>query len=200
MQMTQWNEDIIKNQLKMTFLDAHKEDVYEHTLEVVAEAKALAEKFSMPLESCIMGAYLHDVGRTLKRDEYIEICELEGIEILEEEYQFPRILHGKVSAHIAKTIFDVTDETLLCAIKYHSSLRANPSTLEKIVFLADKLSWKDKQYESLVINMREALDISLDEAIWIYLKDLHLRSKTLKLYHPLAKEAYEFFAKVFLDK
>ena len=65
--------------------------------------------------------------------------------------------------------------------------------MEKEVFLADKMSWKEDPYKQLANNIREALKYSKENAILYYLSNLNSNSENLKLYHSDSKEAYEFF-------
>ena len=82
---------------------------------------------------------------------------------------------------------------VLDAIKYHTTLRKNPSMIEQEVFLADKMSWKEEPYKALAENIRVELKYSKENAILYYLSNLNSNSENLKLYHPDSKEAFEFF-------
>ena len=44
-----------------------------------------------------------------------------------------------MSAYYAKTIFDVSDEEILSAIRWHTLGKTNMTTFEMIIFLADKI-------------------------------------------------------------
>lgn len=65
------------------------------------------------------------------------------IEVTDEERLLPSILHQKLSSHIAERVFGISNPSILDGIKYHTTSRANPTELEKEVFLADKMSWKE---------------------------------------------------------
>ncbi len=42
---------------------------------------------------------------------------------------------------MAQEIFGVTDTLILNAVGCHTTLRAQPTTLDKVLFVADKLVW-----------------------------------------------------------
>ena len=51
----------------------------------------------------------------------------------------PEILHGPVGAWIAEHEFNITDEDILNAIRFHTTGRAGMSKLEKIIYIADMI-------------------------------------------------------------
>lgn len=105
----------------------------------------------------------------------------------------PSILHQKISRFIAENVFGIKNENILNAIRYHTTLRREPSNMEMEVLLADKLSWKEEGYEELIKGIREAVEHSKEKAIFFYLTDLELNKESLPLYHRDSKEAYEYF-------
>ena len=61
------------------------------------------------------------------------------LDLSEEKYPF--LLYQRFSATVAMEVFKVNDERILSAITHHTTLKANHSQYEMILFLADKLSW-----------------------------------------------------------
>ena len=49
------------------------------------------------------------------------------------------VLHQYSGAYVAEKFFEVTDGEVLDAIRYHTSGRADMTSLEKLVFLSDML-------------------------------------------------------------
>ncbi len=58
----------------------------------------------------------------------------------EAELKYPFILHQKISRLLANTFFNVEDERILSSIECHSTLKANPTSYDMALFVADKLS------------------------------------------------------------
>ena len=48
---------------------------------------------------------------------------------------------AQASKALAKQVFEIVDDAILSAICCHTTLKANPSLLDKTVFLADKIKW-----------------------------------------------------------
>ena len=49
----------------------------------------------------------------------------------------PALIHGKLGAFYAKTKYQVEDEEILSAIRYHTTGHPDMTVLEKIIYLAD---------------------------------------------------------------
>jgi len=183
----------IKKDTQAYFLIHDRKDTYEHTLDVIKELQHIERQQGRIVSGSTIACYLHDLGRVVKNDEIIEFCNNNQIVITNEERQLPSILHQKISCFIAKELFGVSDKTILDAIRYHTTLRKNPSMIEIEVFLSDKMSWKEDGYRELALKIKEELKESKEKAVYYYLNNLHINRKNLELYHTDTKEAYDFF-------
>jgi nicotinate-nucleotide adenylyltransferase len=110
---------------------------YNHTLGVMYTAINLGMKYDIPLKLCEYAGLLHDAAKSFSKDELVEFCEENGIEITDSEYKAPHLLHSKVGAYIARYTYNITDERILNAILSHTTGRPGMSLLEQIVFVAD---------------------------------------------------------------
>jgi len=163
----------------------------EHSLEVADEALRLADRYGVDRRRAEEGALLHDVSAVWRSDVRLEVARALGVDILPEEAQAPMILHQKLSAVIARELFGVTDEEVLGAIACHTTLERGATTLEKVVFLADKIAWDQPGRPPYLDGLLEALDTSLDAAVLHYLQYLWDRRDALLVVHPWFVEAYE---------
>lgn len=186
------NDNLIEN-IKEYFLEFEKRDIFYHTLEVVDEIKKVAKTFNIEKEKCIIAAYLHDVGRVVDEEELILFCEMLGQTVEEQEKIFPSILHQKASRVIAEKLFKIEDIQILNAIECHTTLKGNPSEIDMAVFLADKLSWKEDEYQDLIRKMRSVLKYSKERAILCYQEYLYSKRESLLCYHKWSMEAYSYF-------
>ena len=93
---------------------------------------------------------------------------------------------------MAKEKFGVSDESVLNAIRYHTSGRENMTAIEKLLYLADML--EDGRSFDGVVELRKALD---EKGVDACLKESLFRSlafveeRGLPVY-PLTKCAYEY--------
>jgi HD superfamily phosphohydrolase YqeK len=91
---------------------------------------------------------------------------------------------------IARDVFAVRDSAVLSAIECHTTLKSGASVLDKVVFLADKIAWDQPGTPPYIVQLTQALDRSLDKAVWVYLDHLWQRRATLQAIHPWFVRAY----------
>lgn len=109
---------------------------YEHVLRVATLAKVLAEKYGVPVEDAEYAALLHDIAKCKDKETLHRLLqEANGDDRL---FHFHHELwHAQVGAMIAEKQFGIINQDILHAIRFHTTGRANMSTLEKIIFVAD---------------------------------------------------------------
>jgi predicted HD superfamily hydrolase involved in NAD metabolism len=161
-----------------------------HCRDVAAEARRVALKTCMSLQQAEIGGWLHDISTVIPASERIAAAEQLGVEVLPEEASFPMIIHQKLSLVLAREIFGIQDEAILSAIGCHTTLKANASPLDKVVFVADKLAWDQPGTPPYRTEMVAALEHSLDSAALVYLQYLWDRRDQLRVVHPYMVEAY----------
>ncbi len=99
-----WEKDI-----KTFLLQYNHLFTYEHSVCVANKAREIAKRFQVNEEQAAACGYLHDISAIFPNDERIAVVEKLGIEILQEEREFPMIIHQKISKVIAKKFFKVED-------------------------------------------------------------------------------------------
>lgn len=167
----------------------------EHCLNVGAQARKLATAFSAATVNinptqAEHGGWLHDISAPIPNMQRVEAARQLGIEVLPEEEYVPMLLHQKLSAAFAREVFGVADNAVLSAIGCHTTLKANASLLDKIVFLADKIAWDQPDKPPYLDDVLAGLNESLDRACWVYLDYLWQRRHTLPAVHPWMVKAY----------
>lgn len=116
----------------------------EHSRQVAIECKVLAKRFGVNSADAEVAGLLHDISAIYPYDKRLDIANILGIEVLEEEKEFPLILHQKISQVMARDIWNIKDEETLDAISCHTTLKDNASQLDLILFVADKVKWDQK--------------------------------------------------------
>jgi predicted HD superfamily hydrolase involved in NAD metabolism len=163
----------------------------EHCLAVAAKAKELAEKFESLAAKAEQAGYVHDISAVIPNERRLEVARSQLVDVLAEETQCPMILHQKLSVVIAREAFGVTDHDILSAIGCHTTLKANATRLDKVVFLADKMAWDQDGIPPYMSKVTKALEKSLDDAVLEYLNFLWERRHQLQVIHPWFVEARE---------
>jgi len=168
-----------------------KEKRYTHSLFVAKKALELQLKYgNSNKEKVEAAALLHDIMKDTSIETQLKIIEYSGIILSDSFLKSPQVLHQLSGALYLKNYLKVSSRSIISAVKYHTTGRANMSTTEKIIFVADSTS-EERNYENLDI-IKEASEISLDKAIFVntqcILKDfaskgLFIVEDTLKTYN-----------------
>ncbi|MCX6082218.1 MAG: bis(5'-nucleosyl)-tetraphosphatase (symmetrical) YqeK [Chloroflexi bacterium] len=164
----------------------------EHCSAVASKAKELAKKYNSDSSKAEQAGYLHDISAVIPNEKRIEFAQSQSVKILAEEIQYPMIIHQKLSVVLAREAFGVTDNEVLSAVGCHTTLKANPTLLDKVVFLADKIAWDQDGNPAYLSKIIEAMDKSLDTAVLEYLNYLWEWRSQLKVIHPWLVESREF--------
>ncbi|WP_249861894.1 HD domain-containing protein [Paenibacillus konkukensis] len=152
----------------------------------------IATLFGLDPELAAQAAFLHDISNVIPESGMIRMAESSGIDILEEEYRYHRIIHQKLSRDMANKIFACTHVNVLSAIECHTTLKAGSSLLDKVLFVSDKISWELPGEQPFQEKMKEKIDcIDLNGAVLIYLNHVWEQRDKLKLVHPWLIEARE---------
>lgn len=85
----------------------------------------------------------------------------------------------------------MVDKEVLNAVNCHTTLRRGAAPLDKLLFLADKLSREGKDTPAYMPLVRKAAEVSLDNAVKCYFENLMLNKDSLQVMHPWLSEAWE---------
>ena len=152
--------DKIKEDLKNTLSERR----YIHSLGVMEMAVELAQIYNVDEKKAELAGLLHDNAKEMTPEELLKYVDDNNIKISEVERINSKILHGKVGADIAKKKYGVSKE-IQEAIEYHTTTNPNMNTLDKIVFVADKIELNRKSATYDIESERELAKKDLDGAV-----------------------------------
>lgn len=183
--------DIASDAVK--FLIYHgQQSVANHSIAVADTAQRLASALNVDLELARYAGLLHDISLVVSPSNMVQISlELE-IDLLEEEKQIPYLIHGKLSSVITKRVFGISSNFVTDAISCHTTLRSKASSLDKILFVSDKLSW-DIEHSPFRLELEQAMEKSLDHAVGCFLTWMWDQRFRLDVIHPWLREAWDDF-------
>lgn len=176
--------------IKNKYMSNNKEDVLKHVKDVAAIAVKLAKSYNLDVYKIRLAALLHDISGIMTPQEMYDFAKAHGLEIDPAEEKYNALLHQRVSKIIAQEDFDITDSDILNAIECHTTLRKNASAYDKVIFIADKISWDHKGVPSCDDLLKYATIESLDEACYLYIK-YQFDNNLLVMPHQWLIEAYE---------
>ena len=144
-------------------------DTLAHVTRVATEARDLAARVGADCAAANLAALAHDLAAVVPAAEMPAVAEGMGLRVEEADRAIPLLLHGPIAAAVLVQKLDVRDGDVLNAVRYHSTLRAGASILEKIIFVADKIAYDPTSSHcgEYVPALRSAR--SLDDAALVYL-------------------------------
>ncbi len=159
----------------------------KHTADVVIAALSKAKELGLDENKVMIAATLHDCAK------YLDHTKVDGF-VLPDGVPAP-VIHSFLGAYVAEKLLGVTDEEILDAIRYHTSGKANMTTLGKLIFVADMVE-EGRVYDG-VEKLRELFEKKDFETCFIEcLKEefIHLLNKKQNIYAETIN-AYKFYIK-----
>jgi predicted HD superfamily hydrolase involved in NAD metabolism len=182
----------IKKKLK----DELDKERYRHTLGVASTATCLAMRYEVDLDTANLAGMLHDCAKCIPDKKKYALCEKYKLQLSNSEKNNPALLHAKLGAYVARDQYGIHDQEILDAITWHTTGKANMSTLEKIIFIADYIEPGRTKQKNLAL-IRKTAFTDLDEAMYLITRDtLEYLSKTPGDIDTNTQEAYDFYAAV----
>ncbi|MFU0800909.1 MAG: bis(5'-nucleosyl)-tetraphosphatase (symmetrical) YqeK [Xylanivirga thermophila] len=159
---------------------------YEHSLGVAEMAKKLAHCYGADSNRALVAGLLHDCAKCLTEEDKTKLCNKYSLGDIYLKYG--DVMHGPLGACLARDIFEITDEQILNAIKYHTTGREGMNVLEKIIYLADYIE-PSRNFPG-VDELRNIADQNLDGAVLKALDNTIIYViESECLLHPLTIEA-----------
>lgn len=176
--------------IKEKYLSNDKENVFRHVEDVADIAIKVAKNYNLNTEKIKLAALLHDISGIMTDQEMYDFAIIRGLKIDPAEEKYHALLHQRISKIIAQEDFDITDTDILNAIECHTTLRKNASLYDKIIFIADKISWKSKGSPACEDLLKIFTLNSLNEICYAYIK-YQFDNNLLVMPHQWLIEAYE---------
>jgi predicted HD superfamily hydrolase involved in NAD metabolism len=160
---------------------------YTHTLRVVKTARDIASVFGVGDQKAEVAALLHDCARDMSRQAQLRLAESFGIVISDMERYNPALLHASLGAELARRECGVHCESVLNAIRFHTTGRPGMSLLEKVIFVADYVE-PGRDFPG-VDRVRELSSVDLDKAVLLALdQTIAYVLERARLLHPITLE------------
>lgn len=159
----------------MNYYEKLKEDIgvnrYNHSIRVRDTAVELAKIYDCDINKAMVAGLLHDCGKYFDKDYLLKQAFEFGIMKDESLVNNRHIIHAPLGAVIAQVEYNVNDNEILDAIRYHTTGKENMTLLDKIIYLADYIEPKRNftgvenirklAYENIHLAMLKALENSI---------------------------------------
>lgn len=167
---------------------------YEHSCGVAEYAEYLAEKYGENKELAYLCGLIHDCAKCICIEELRSmICAC--TDLCDGELINQKTYHAPAGAILAKKVFNIYDEQILSAIRWHTLGKVNMTNFEKIIFIADKAETRTRssEYADAIRNVLDE-DDGLNKALLICYqntikslvdRNLKICSQTIDIYNEL---------------
>lgn len=180
--------DSIQKKLKKEL----KPQRYEHTIGVAYTASSLAMCYRSDMEQAFLSGLLHDCAKCMSDKELLKICSKQ-LKMKDADKLSSDLLHTYAGPYIAQTEYEVEDEMVLNAIRYHSTGRPHMTLLEKIIFVADYIEpnrYKAKNLTEVRALAYKDIDASIVRISYDTLEYLRQKNAVIS---PETEETYNYY-------
>ena len=139
-----------------------------HSKGVAKTAEELAKIYGEDDKKAKIIGIAHDIAKEMPKEDASNYAKEHNIIFDEVEQKESGLWHSKIGAYVAIEKFGFTKD-MAQSIMYHTTGNTNMTTMDKIIFLADKT--EDGRTVEAYIEAREVAKTNLDEAILIILKE-----------------------------
>lgn len=160
-----------------------------HVLGCAEMAVKLAQRWGADERVALRAGLLHDVTKAIDGIDQLLLVDKYDILISDFERNYPKVLHAKTGAAVAKYVFGESEE-VTDAIYWHTTGRADMTLMEKIIYLADYIE-KTRTFEGveeLRVMAFEDLDRTLLKSFDMVIAELIRENKSLCKETPEARE------------
>lgn len=128
--------DYIKQWLKENLSDKR----YIHSLGCAETSKKLAEIFNEDAEKAYLAGLIHDCAKNFENDKLLDIINNKvNVDFNDTEIKNPKTFHAIAGTYIIQKKFEISNEDIIRAVRYHTIGAVDMTVLDKIIFLADKI-------------------------------------------------------------
>ena len=182
------------NEMEIKLKEMLPERRLKHSLNVSKCAVKLSEIYNCDKEKAKIAGLVHDCAKYFN-DEQIEDCIKKfNIELDPLEENNLALSHSVIGSYVAKEVFEIEDEEILNAVKYHTTGRENMTLLEKIIYMADlieegryfpkvqelrELTYSGKLEEALILSFNNTIKFVIDNNQLIHPRTVKARNYIL---------------------
>ncbi len=155
-------KNLSNEQLEQAVIGLLKPNRVAHILGCRDTAVMLARRWGANEQDALRAGLLHDITKALDSSLQLQLCRSYGVSLSDFSSRNPKTLHALTGSLVARRIFG-ENEAVVNAIASHTTGKANMSTLEKIIYVADYME-PNRSFDG-VETMRALAQSDLDGAL-----------------------------------
>ena len=154
-------------ELEPVVISLLKQNRVRHVLGCRDTAAALAEKWGADVTDAARAGMLHDITKALDGPLQLTLCQEYGTILDDFSRRYPKTLHALTGSLVAERIFGES-ETVVAAIRSHTTGKADMNLLEMIIYVADYMEPNrdfpgvERLRELAFVDIKAALKLGLE--------------------------------------
>lgn len=167
----------------------------KHSLNVSKCAVKLSEIYKCDKEKAEIAGLVHDCAKYFTDEQIEDSIKRFNVELDPLEVNNIALSHSVIGSYVAVDIFNIKDEEIINAIKYHTTGKENMSLLEKIIYMADlieedrnfprveelrELTYSGKLEEALLLSFNNTIKFVIDNNQLIHPRTIKARNYILE--------------------
>lgn len=125
----------------------------KHSINVSQCAIKLSEIYDCDVEKAKLSGLIHDCAKYFSDEQIEDSIRKYNIALDSLEENNIALSHSVIGSYIIQDVFNIQDEDIINAVKYHTTGREDMTILEKIIYMADLI--EDDRKFPLVDELRE---------------------------------------------
>ncbi len=182
-------------EIELKLKDMLPERRLRHSLNVAKCAIELSKIYNCDENKAEIAGLIHDCAKYFDNEQVKECVEKYNISLDELEKNNIALSHSTIGAYVAKEEFNINDEDIINAIKYHTTGKENMSLLEKVIYMADlieegrnfpgvdelrKLTYEGKLDDAIVLSFNNTIKFVINNNQLIHPRTVEARNYILK--------------------
>lgn len=182
-------------QIEKTLKGMLPERRLKHSLNVSKCAVKLSEIYKCDKEKAEIAGLVHDCAKYFTDEQIEDSIKRFNVELDTLEVNNIALSHSVIGSYVAVDIFNIKDEEIINAIKYHTTGKENMSLLEKIIYIADlieedrnfprveelrELTYCGKLEEALLLSFNNTIKFVIDNNQLIHPRTIKARNYILE--------------------
>lgn len=144
-------------------------DRYQHSIRVMNTSINLAKVYGEDMEKTRIAALLHDCGKISNVKDLLSKASEFDVVLDELMRENTSLIHAPLGAKLAEKVYNINDQYILDAIRYHTTGRENMTLLDKIIYISDYIE-PERSFEGLDL-VRKLAFTDLNRSILISMND-----------------------------
>ncbi len=179
----------IKDYLEMNISDQR----LQHSLSTALICVELCSRFGVDEGKGRIAGIAHDISREIVLDSAVITSLDDGYPVTDQERQSPVLLHGRVGAAFLKDNFNLDDNEILQAVRWHTAGHPDMGRLGQILFVADYIepgrSHISHSFRELIMKLdlnKMSLKILTNQTAYLRDRGYDVSESSMQLYDKLS--------------